>query len=116
MDLSSISSAYTDLISQNASNASTASKINTNKDYSKASDKELMDACKQFEAYFLEQCFKEMMETVKNDDEFSSGSTSTLVDYFKEEMVKEVASQSTEKNSLRLAQMLYDQMKRNYDL
>lgn len=117
MDLSSISSAYTNLISQNASEASgSASKIDSKKDYSKASDKELMDACKQFEAYFLEQCFKEMMETVKNDDEFSSGSTSTLVDYFKEEMVKEISAQSTEKNSLGLAQQLYDQMKRNYDL
>ena len=33
-----------------------------------------------------------------------------------DEMIQEVATQSTETNSLGLAQMLYEQMKRNYDL
>lgn len=90
-------------------------KIDTSKDYSKASDDELMDVCKQFEAYFLEQCFKEMLKTT-GKDEFSSGSTSTLVDYYKDMMVQEISKQSTEKESLGLAQMLYEQMKRNYDM
>lgn len=117
MDLSSISSAYTDLISQNAKNASsTASSIDTDKDYSNATDEELMDVCKQFESYFLEQVFKEMLKTVGDDDEYSSSSTSTLVDYYKDQMVQEIASESTENNSLGLAQTLYEQMKRNYDL
>ena len=33
-------------------------------DYTKATDDELMDACKQFEAYFLERMFQEMMKTI----------------------------------------------------
>ena len=107
-----INSAYQNYIT---SQASSAKAPNVSKDYSKATDEELMDACKQFEAYFLEQCFKEMMKTTETD-EFSSSSTSTLVDYFKDEMVKEVAKESTEANSLGLAQMLYEQMKRNYNL
>jgi flagellar protein FlgJ len=87
----------------------------TSKNYENASDEELMDACKQFEAYFLEQVFKEMEKTiVKADDEDTS--TSQLQDYFKDETIKELAEQSTDQNSLGLAQMLYEQMKRNYDV
>ncbi len=34
--------------------------------YENATDEELMGACKQFEAYFLEQMFKAMQKTVPN--------------------------------------------------
>ena len=74
-----------------------------------------VSACKQFEAYFLEQMFKEMMKTIPESDETSS-SNSQLMDYYKDEMVQQIASDSTEQNSLGLAQMLYEQMKRNYNL
>ena len=84
-------------------------------DYSKATDDELMDACKEFEAYFLEQMFKEMMKTIP-ESENTSSYTTNLMDYYKDNLVQEVASSSTEQNSLGLAQMLYEQMKRNYNL
>ena len=80
-----------------------------------ATDEELMDACKQFEAYFVEQMFKSMMKTVPKNEEMSA-STSTLTDYYKDEMMRELATESTETNSLGLAQTLYEQMKRNYEL
>ena len=73
-----------------------------------------MDACKQFEAYFLEQMFKEMMKTIPESGS-SSGSGTAMVDYFKDEALQKLAADSTEQNSLGLAQMLYEQMKRNYD-
>lgn len=112
-----ISSLYNSMISQTAADATNKTSLNIDKnaDYSKASDEELMDACKKFESYFLEQCFKEMLKTVKTDD-YSSAASSTLVDYYKDEMVKNIAEQSTNKESLGLAQMLYEQMKRNYDI
>jgi len=115
MDIGNISSLYNDIYTS-ASNQ-TASKLESglDKDYSKASENELMDACKQFEAYFLEQMFKEMMKTVPESD-FSSGSTGNMVGYFKDMMVQNIAEDSTEQNSLGLAQMLYEQMKRNYGL
>lgn len=118
MDISSIygSSALDSTAYTNAANQ-TASKLQNQlngSDY-KATDDELMDACKQFEAYFLEQMFKEMMKTIPESDETSS-SNSQLMDYYKEEMVQQIASDSTEQNSLGLAQMLYEQMKRNYNL
>ncbi|MEI3587800.1 MAG: rod-binding protein [Lachnospiraceae bacterium] len=119
MDISSLygnsaldSTAYTDAAKQTASKLQ--DKLNSS-DYSKATDDELMDACKQFESYFLEQMFKEMMKTIPESEDTSS-SNSQLMDYYKDEMVQQIASDSTEQNSLGLAQMLYEQMKRNYNL
>ena len=116
MDISSLygssaldSNAYTNAANQTASKLQ--DKLNSS-DYSKATDDELMDACKQFESYFLEQMFKEMMKTIPD----TSSSNSQLMDYYKDEMVQQIASDSTEQNSLGLAQMLYEQMKRNYNL
>ena len=82
---------------------------------SATSDAELMDACKQFESYFVEQMFKEMWKTIP-ESEFSSGSTNSLVSFYKDEMIKTMAEDSTEQNGLGLAQMLYEQMNRNYGL
>ncbi len=105
---------YSDYLSTTVQQ-NTAVSDTTSKDYSSATDEELMDACKQFEAYFLEQVFKEMENTiVKADDEDSSNSQ--LEDYFKEATIQELAEQSTDQNPLGLAQMLYEQMKRNYDI
>lgn len=119
MDISSLygssaldSTAYTNAANQTASKLQ--NKINS-ADYTKATDDELMDACKQFEAYFLEQMFKEMMKTIP-ESEGTSSSNSQLMDYYKDEMVQQIASESTEQNSLGLAQMLYEQMRRNYNL
>lgn len=115
MDFGGISSAYNDIYA-NASNQSADKLQNQLKsDYSQATDDELMNVCKQFEAYFVEQMFKEMVKTIPNSEE-TSGSTSTMLDYYKDMMLQNVASTSTEQNSLGLAQMLYEQMRRNYGL
>ena len=115
MDISGLTSTDNDLYTSASSQSASKLESQLEKDYSKVDDNELMDACKQFEAYFLEQMFKEMMNTIPKSEE-SSGSTSNLVDYFKDEMVKTISEDSTEQNSLGLAQMLYEQMKRNYGL
>lgn len=116
MDISGLTSAYTDMLTNQAnSSKADALKDKLNTDYSKATDEELMAACKQFEAYFLEQVFKGMERTVP-ESQFSSSSTSTLVDYYKDSMIQELATQSTETNSIGLAQTMYEQMKRNYQM
>ena len=114
MDISSINM-YTSYVTDQASTSQTQSALATEKDYSNSTDDELMDVCKQFEAYFLEQMMKQMMKTIPESEE-SSGATSTLVDYFKDNMIQELATQSTETNSLGIAQTLYEQMKINYSL
>ncbi len=117
MDMSGISSLQTDYLkSQNTAEAKLKETINGT-DYTQATDDELLSACKQFEAYFLEQVFKEMQKTVdcvKADD--SSTPNGNLVDYFEDSAIQKLASTSTELQGLGLAQMLYEQMKRNYNL
>jgi flagellar protein FlgJ len=115
MDIGSgVSSAYTSYLSSQASN-----KLDTHiktKDYSQSSDEELLSACKEFESYFLEQIFKEMQKTVDVFKDENSTPNDSLVGYFKDSTLQELASTSTEKEGLGLAQMLFEQMKRNYGL
>ena len=116
MDISGLSNVYTEYLNQQTDNVSTKKMQDTvSKDYSGASDAELLDVCKQFEAYFMEQVFKQMEKTIIKD-ESSSGTSTALVDYFKDSALQELTKTSTETQGLGIAQMLYEQMKRNYGL
>ena len=112
MDISNISAMYQNY-NQTAAGFATGNQISQlqGKDMSQATDEELMDACKEFEAYFMEQVMKEMIKTTKLDGEDES--SNTMVDYFKDTAIADLAKESTDQNSLGLAQMLYEQMKRN---
>ena len=116
MDISGLSNVYTEYLNQQTDNVG-AKKMQeaVSKDYSGASDEELLDVCKQFEAYFMEQVFKQMEKTVIKD-ESSSGNTTALVNYFKDSALQELTKTSTETQGLGIAQTLYEQMKRNYGL
>ncbi len=98
-------------------NSSSANKLEDtlNTDLSKATEDELMEVCKDFEAYFTEQMFKAMQKMIPESESVSS-STRQLQDYYKEQMVQSFAEQSAQGEGLGLAQMLYEQMKRNYGL
>lgn len=116
MDISGLSNVYTEYLNQQTDNVSSKKMQDTmSKDYSKATDEELLDVCKQFEAYFMEQVFKQMEKTIIKD-ESSGGQTTALVDYFKDSALQELTKTSTETQGLGIAQMLYEQMKRNYEL
>ena len=81
-----------------------------------STDDELMDVCKQFESYMLEQVFKHMDKTVMRNDDGKDASTENLVDFFRGQAIQDLASQSTEKQGLGIAQQLYEQLRRNYGL
>ena len=116
MDISGLSNIYTDYMNQQADNVNSKKMQDTvSKDYSQATDEELLDVCKQFESYFMEQVFKQMEKTIIKD-ESSVGSSTALVDYFKDSALQELTKTSTETQGLGIAQMLYEQMKRNYGL
>lgn len=116
MDFSNITSMYSDVYANAANQSASKLKDKLNgADYSKAADDELMDACKQFEAYFIEQMYKSMLKTIPQNEAMSA-STNNMLDYFKDQMVQSIAEQTTEQSSLGLAQMLYEQMRRNYGL
>lgn len=112
-----MSSVYTDYLTSSASQSKTTqmeSKLEA--DYSDASDEELMEVCKEFESYFMEQVFEAMMKTAEVfSDEEDDGYASKMVDYFKDSAVQELTSQATEQGGYGLAQTLYDQMKRQYN-
>ncbi len=110
-----VSSAYANYLSSQA----TASRLDgqiRKTDYTKSSDDELLAVCKEFEAYFVEQMFKEMQKTVDVFKDKESNPNDNLVDFFKDNALQELAGLQTEREGLGLAQMLYEQMKRNYNL
>jgi len=114
MDISSLYSNYLDTVSQTSS--STNSLENTlNSDMSDATDEELMSACKEFETYFIEQVFKEMKESIVPAED-TSGADKTLMDYYEGNLISEYAKSASDQQENGLAQMLYEQMKRNYEL
>ena len=117
MDISNITSMYSDMYATAANQ--TASKLQNQvdgADYTTSTAVALMDACKQFVAYFIDQMYHAMMNTIP-ESEGTSNYTSTMMDYYKDEMVKSMAEETTgQSNGLGLAQMLYEQMKRNYGI
>ena len=114
VDLSNITSMYGDAYANAAGQAAEKLKNKLEgTDYSKAEDEELMAACKQFEAYFIEQMYKGMLKTIPESEE-TSNYTSSLMDFYKDEMMQSMAEKTAEQTDLGLARMLYEQMKRNY--
>ena len=126
--ISNVNSIYTNGTYASGTGNSLEDKI----DLSKATDDELMEVCKDFESYFLEQMLKSMVKMTKVDGDTddsnlysslfgmtdnSDSGMSTLSSYFGDEIVQQVADKMTESNGgkgLGLAQQLYEQMKRNY--
>lgn len=88
-------------------NNTSADKMEEKLKNNNATDKELMDACKQFESYLLEQVFKGMEKTVEKNEEKGA-----YLEQFGDTLYEEYAKSATENQGLGIAQMLYDSMKR----
>lgn len=78
-------------------------------DSATATDEELMEVCKEFEAYLVEKVFDQMKDAL-TDSEEEEGDYLT---YFGDMMYQEYAKQIAENGELGLAQHLYESMKRN---
>ena len=113
MDINGLSQGYLDQY-KNMASSQTSLEGTIKEDYSGASDEELMDACKKFEAYFLEQVFKEMTKTTSFVDKDSA--YGNLIDFFGDNVIQEMCKQSTQSQGLGIAEQLYEQMKRNYQI
>ena len=81
----------------------------TLKNKENASDEELMEACKSFESYLLEQVFKGMEKTIIKDEEEEND----YLAQFGDKLYEEYAKSASENGSLGIAQLLYESMKRN---
>jgi len=114
-----ISSSYLNSIyGKNTSSTSKADALSSrldSTDYSKASNDELMEVCKEFESYLVEQMLDAMEKMVPKSDDEENSSTST-VEQFSDMLTQEYASSITESGTLGIAESLYEQMKRNYSI
>jgi flagellar protein FlgJ len=73
-----------------------------------ATDEELMEVCKSFESYLLEQVMKEMKKSVESEDDKND-----YMEQFGDMLYEDYAKKATEGQGLGIAQMLYESMKRN---
>ena len=78
-------------------------------DSTKATDDEMLNACKEFEAYMIEQVYKSMEKTIiKADEEENEYET-----FFGDMRIQQYAKNVVDQGGVGLAQQLYDAMKRN---
>lgn len=106
MDINTMTTDYTNYINQAKSTDVTNQLSNVKpKD---SSDEEMLEACKQFETYMVEQIFKQMQKTVKMTDDEDSGGYGEYLDDFQ---AQQYAQMVTEQGKLGLAQQLYESMK-----
>lgn len=114
MDINGLNTDYQNYLKQSSAATARMDQIK-NTDYENATDEELMDACKQFEEYFVEMTLKEVFKTVDlfGMGESTSSAMSTSKDLMKDSIVQNFAEKITEESNLGLAQQLYESMKRN---
>lgn len=74
-----------------------------------ATDEELMDACKEFETYLVEQVIKSTKKAMLSDED----SQGEYMKMFGDHLTQSYAEMITETGDLGIAQMLYESMKRN---
>lgn len=74
-----------------------------------STDEELMEACKSFESYFIEQMYKGMEKTIMKDE---SEKENDYLANFKDILYQEYAQSAVDKEEFGIARLLYDSMKR----
>lgn len=113
MDIGGVGSVYTDYLTSQAAD-SRKEAIQKKLGNSGTSDEELMDACREFESYFVEQVFNAMLKTAEVFSDKEDSYASKMVDYFKDGAVQQLCSQVSDGDGIGLAKTLYEQMKRQY--
>lgn len=118
LDISSLTDYGTSLLSNTqSSTAGQTVKSQVSSLSSDSTDDELLDACKQFEAYLWEQIYKEVDKSVNLFGTQSEGGyASDMVSMFSDTLIEEVSKQSVSDGDNSLAMTLYEQLKRNYGI
>ncbi len=75
-----------------------------------SSDEELMEVCKSFEAYLVEQVMKKTKETVAPSEEDDN----TYIKMFGDNLYQAYSEQIADSGELGIAQKLFEAMKRDY--
>lgn len=72
-----------------------------------ASNEEMLEACKEFEQYFIEQVLKQVKKTIPKDALLGDNE---YINMFEDQMFQGMAEMITESGELGLAQQLYESM------
>ena len=87
-----------------AANQASSLQSSLNSISSDSSEDELMQVC------------KEIKESLTSEDDEEDSSTSTLKDYYMDNVIELVADQVVDEVGTNFTQQLYEQMKRNYNI
>lgn len=87
-----------------STDASNLSQSKLQKAYTEKDDKELREACQEFEATFINMLFKEMRKTV------GSGDSNFALDTYQQMFDDEIANKASKGNGIGIADMMYNQL------
>ena len=73
------------------------------------SDTEMLEACKEFEQYFVEQMLKEMKKTIPDDPLLSDNE---YMNMFEDQMFQSVAEKITDGGQFGIAKQLYEDIQK----
>ncbi|MDR1689782.1 MAG: rod-binding protein [Clostridiales bacterium] len=116
MEIASLSNSY--LATQTANLNRQIQKTDSFKDAlekaaANQNDMELLNACQEFEGYFIQMMYKEMRKTIDTSKSYIQKSNAEEI--FQGMLDEEVAVSAAKKGSgIGLAEMMYKQMKRNF--
>ena len=100
------------LTSQSATKAQKLSSSLGAMDVTSATDAELLESCKEFESYLVEQMLKGMEKTIPKDEDEDNPYWEQFGDIYYTQIAKTIV----DNGELGLAQQLYESMKRNQGL
>ena len=106
-----------DMSSYNTSASNAASLKNSiNGVSSDTTEEELLQVCKDFASYFVEEILKEVKENLTLEDEDEDPTLKTLTDFHMDSTIEVLADEVVDQIGESFTQQLYEQMKRNYNL
>lgn len=106
----SVGSDYFNTISNSVSTTKASSLESSLSALQSASDEEMLESCKEFEAYLVEQMMKGMEKTIPKDEDEEEND---YVDKFGDMLYENIGKSIVDSGQLGLAQQLYESMKRN---
>jgi len=116
ISLDSISAMMNTTQSNMAANNAASMKSFVNGLSSESSEEELMQVCKDFTSYFVEEILKEVKENMTMEDEEGDSSLKTLTDFHMDSAIQVIAGEVIDQVGGSFTQQLYEQMKRNYNI
>ena len=83
---------------------------------SSTKEDELLQVCKDFQSYFIEEVIKEIKNNMTEEEDGTDSSVATLTDYHMDGVIELISDQVLDQSGNSFTQQLYEQMKRNYGL